>query len=190
MRKFHTLAAAVSSMAVVALMSMPTAHAADGTITVNGTVSNTTCSINGMANGSPANVTATLPTVTAGALATAGATAGISNPGDIALVLSGCSGPATKAVARFENGTTVNQTSGNLVNQASASPATNVEVRLLNQKLQPINLVTNANNDIATNGAAISAGAATLHYFAQYIATGKATAGAVNTTVQYTMQYQ
>jgi major type 1 subunit fimbrin (pilin) len=189
MKKRIVSAAATVAMSVVGLFSL-NAHAVDGTITINGAVSDTTCSINGVASGTPADVTTTLPTVAAGALATAGATAGTSNVGDIRLTLSGCSGAATKAVARFENGPTVDQSSGNLANQSSASPAQNVQVRLLNAQLQPINILTNANNDVATNGAAISGGAAVLNYFAQYYATGKAQAGSVNTSVEYSMQYQ
>ncbi|MEX3933619.1 fimbrial protein [Paraburkholderia phymatum] len=189
MQKRIISAAVIVATGVVSLMSI-TAHAADGTITVNGAVSDTTCSINGVASGSPANVTTTLPTVPTGSLASAGAVAGTSNLGDIKLALSGCSGAATKAVAHFENGPTVDQSSGYLTNQASASPAQNVEVRLLNAQMQPINVLTGTNNEIATNGATISGGAAVLNYFAQYYATGKAQAGSVNTTVQYTMQYQ
>lgn len=180
-------AVAVTSLAGLFCVS---AHAADGTITINGAVSDTTCSINGVASGSPANVTVTLPTVPAGSPASAGAIAGTSNLGDITLALSGCSGAATKAIAHFENGPTVDQATGYLLNQASASPATNVEVRLLNSAMQPISVLTNANNAIGTNGATITAGAGTLNYFAQYYATGKAQSGAVNTSVQYTMQYQ
>jgi len=189
MQKRIISAAVLVAMGLVSLVSLK-AHAADGTITINGAVSDTTCSINGVAAGSPANVTATLPTVPTGSLSTAGATAGTSNLGDIQLTLSGCSGAATKAVARFENGPTVDQSSGNLLNQSAGSPAQNVEVRLLNAQMQPINILTNANNDVATNGAAISGGAAVLNYFAQYYATGKAQPGSVNSTVQYTMQYQ
>ena len=182
-------AAFIVAMGIVGLQSIK-AHAADGTITINGSVSDTTCSINGVAAGSPADVTVTLPTVPAGSLASTGAVAGTSNLGDIQLALSGCSGAATKAVARFENGPTVDQSSGYLLNKASASPAQNVEVRLLNAQMQPINILTNANNDVAANGAVISGGAAMLNYFAQYYATGKAQPGSVNTSVQYTMQYQ
>jgi major type 1 subunit fimbrin (pilin) len=182
-------AAVIVAMGIVGLHSMK-AHAADGTITINGSVTDTTCSINGVAAGSPADVTVTLPTVPAGSLASAGAVAGTSNLGDIKLTLSGCSGTATKAVARFENGPTVDQSSGYLLNKASASPAQNVEVRLLNAQMQPINILNNANNDVAANGAVISGGAAMLNYFAQYYATGKAQPGSVNTSVQYTMQYQ
>ncbi|MBN3752524.1 type 1 fimbrial protein [Paraburkholderia sp. Tr-20389] len=189
MQKRIIPAAVILAMGIVGLQSMK-AHAADGTITINGAVSDTTCSINGVAAGSPANVTTTLPTVPAGSLASAGAVAGTSNLGDIQLALSGCSGTATKAVARFENGPTVDQGSGYLVNQSVASPAQNVEVRLLNAQMQPVSILTNANNDVVNNGATISGGAATLNYFAQYYATGKAQPGSVNTSVQYTMQYQ
>jgi major type 1 subunit fimbrin (pilin) len=189
MQKRVIPAVVIVAMGIVGFQSMK-AHAADGTITINGSVSDTTCSINGVAAASPADISVTLPTVQAGSLASAGATAGTSNLGDIQFSLSGCSGTATKAVARFENGANVDQSSGYLLNKASVSPAQNVQVRLLNAKMQPINVLTNANNDAATNGAVISGGAAMLNYFAQYYATGKAQPGSVNTSVQYTMQYQ
>ncbi|SOE99177.1 Pilin (type 1 fimbria component protein) [Burkholderia sp. OK233] len=146
------------------------AEAADGTITFTGSVSNTTCSINGVASGSPADVTVPLKEVTASSLAAAGAT--------------GCTGAATKAVANFENGPTVDQTTGNLTNTTGS--AKNVQVQLLNAQRQPINVVTSLNNDIATNGADINAGSGNL----QYYSTGGAQPGSVNTSVQYTMQYQ
>jgi major type 1 subunit fimbrin (pilin) len=168
------------------------AHAADGTITFTGTVSNTTCSINGAASGSPADLSVTLPTVSTGTLASQGAVAGTSSPTQMVLALSGCTGGATKAVAAFENGPTVDQTTGNLSNQTAVGSggAGKVEVRLLNASLLPINITTGANNDIANNGATITGGNANLKYFAQYYSTGTATPGAVNTSVQYTMQYQ
>ncbi|MBP0592718.1 type 1 fimbrial protein [Paraburkholderia sp. LEh10] len=184
----RVLSAAVFA-GLVGLLSTA-AEAADGTITINGSVSDTTCSINGAASGSPADVAVTLPNVPASSLTSVGATAGTSNLGDIRLSLSGCSGTATKAIAHFENGPTVDQASGNLVNQASASPAQNVQVRLLNAKTEPISILTQDNNDISTDGATITGGAATLNYFAQYYATGEAQPGNVSTSVQYTMQYQ
>ena len=65
-----------------------------------------------------------------------------------------------------------------------------LEVRLLNASLLPINITTGTNNDIANDGATITSGSGNLKYFAQYYSTGAATPGAVNTSVQYTMQYQ
>ena len=56
--------------------------------------------------------------------------------------------------------------------------------------MAPINITTNSNNQLATNGAAITDGAADLNYYARYYATGKAEAGTVNTSVQFSMQYQ
>jgi major type 1 subunit fimbrin (pilin) len=178
-----------TAIGAVGLLSMQ-AHAADGTITFTGTITDTTCSINGASSGNPADVAVTLPPVPTGALASAGATAGTTNGGAIQMQLTGCSGTATKAVARFENGPTVDQSNGYLANQATITPAKNVEIRLLNASMQPINILTGANNDLSANGAPVAGGNATLNYFAQYYATGKAQAGAVNSSIQYTMQYQ
>ncbi|MFC0399725.1 fimbrial protein [Paraburkholderia rhizosphaerae] len=187
--KLRFSAFVLAAAGVIGIASL-NAHAADGTITIQGMVSDTTCSINGTATGAPADISVTLPTVQAGSLASAGAVAGTSNAGDIQMVLSGCSGAATKAVARFENGPTVDQSSGYLTNMAGAAGAKNVEVRLLNANMQPINILSGQNNDVNTNGTAISGGSAVLKYFAQYYATDKAQAGTVSTSVQYTMQYQ
>jgi len=172
------------------LLGASAAFASDGTITFIGSVTDSTCSINGAASGTPADVTVTLPTVSAGSLTNTGDTAGVSGPSDIVFSLSGCTGSATKVVARFENGPTVDPTSGNLVNQAGVGGANNVQVQLLNSNFQPINITTNSNNDVALNGAAILATNADLTYYGQYYATGAATAGAVDTSVQYTMDYQ
>ncbi|MEC5409468.1 fimbrial protein [Paraburkholderia sp. MPAMCS5] len=180
-------AIAIASGGVMALASLG-AHAADGTITFIGTVSDTTCSINGTASGTSADKSVTLAPVPTGSLAAAGAVAGTSSPTDLQLSLTGCSGAATKAIAHFENGPTVDQSNGYLKN--SGGTAGNVEIRLLNAQMQPINVTTNSNNQLATNAATITGGAATLQYFAQYYATGAAQAGTVNTSVQYTMQYQ
>ncbi|RFU48726.1 fimbrial protein [Paraburkholderia sp. DHOC27] len=162
------------------------AQASDGTITFTGTLSDTTCSINGIASGTPVTSAVTLPEVSASTLGVAGATAGRSAP--IPLELTGCSGTATKAVAYFESSPNVDQANGYLTN--TGGTAKNVDVRLLNASFQPINILTAENNHIAANGATISAGAASLKYYGEYFATGAATAGTVNTSVSYTMQYQ
>ncbi len=162
------------------------AHAADGTITITGTVTESTCSINGSVAGSGAGRTIVLKPVTAGSLARSGATAGTSIPADLAFKLTGCTS-GTKVIANFENGTTVDQSTGNLKNNGTAK---NVEIQLLNAGMNPINITTNSNNQLATDGVAIIGGSANLQYYARYFATGKATAGTVDTSVQYTMQYQ
>lgn len=177
---------AIATSGLLGLASF-SAQAADGTIAITGTVSESTCSINGAASGTSADKSITLPTVSAGSLSTAGTAGGTSSPSDLALTLSGCTGTATKAIARFENGPTVDQGNGYLNNSGTA---TKVQVRLLNAQMQPINITTNSNNDITANATTISGGNASLTYFAQYYSMGKATAGTVSTSVQYTMQYQ
>ncbi|MDM0044283.1 fimbrial protein [Variovorax dokdonensis] len=184
--KFNLSAVAIVAAATFASIG---AQAADGTITFNGTVTDTTCSINGAAAGA-GDKTITLPSVSKASLAAAGQTAGTSSPADIKFALTGCTGSATKVVARFENGPTVDQASGRLVNTAGAGAATNVQIELLNKDQQPINVTTNSNNAVAANGATIASGAANLVYYGRYYATGAATAGSVSSTVQYTMQYQ
>ncbi|SAL31326.1 fimbrial protein [Caballeronia udeis] len=186
MKSFLSTVAAAATLATIALASTG-ANAADGTITFTGSVTDTTCSIDTKTAGS-ADKNVKLRPVTASTLASKGATAGTTDGTDMTFVLSGCS-TETKAVARFENGPTVNSDTGYLENQAPAG-AKNVQVRLLNASRLPINIVTGENNDIAGNGVQLVTGAADLKYYAEYYATGKATAGPVNTSVQYTVDYQ
>jgi major type 1 subunit fimbrin (pilin) len=104
----------------------------------------------------------------------------------VAIVAGGLIGAVSidaQAVARFENGTTVDRTTGYLKNEFLGAGDKNVEVRLLNANLRPINIVIGENNDIDGNGTAISGGSAILNYFAQYFATGKVEAGPVTTSV-------
>ena len=184
---FSTLA--LVSVGVLGVASI-NAQAAEGMLAIRGVVADTTCSINGVASGSEANLQTTLPMVPAGSLTAAGDVAGMSKMGDIQMVLSGCSGLATKALARFENGPTVDQTNGYLRNVFLGNGAKNVQIRLLNDQLQPIDIRSNTNNEIAENGKPIVGVSAILNYFAQYIATGKAEAGQITSSVEYTMQYQ
>jgi major type 1 subunit fimbrin (pilin) len=187
MKSFLSTVAAAATLATIALASTG-ANAADGTITFTGSVTDTTCSIDAKVAGS-ADKNVTLRPVTAGTLASKGQTAGTTDGTDLTFALSGCS-TETKAVARFVNGPTVDQTTGYLENQAPVGGATNVQVRLLNASRAPINIVTGDNNDMDGNGVQLVTGAANLKYFAEYYATGKATAGPVNTSVQYTFDYQ
>ncbi|NPT53361.1 fimbrial protein [Paraburkholderia elongata] len=158
------------------------AYAADGAINVSGSLVDTTCSINGIAAGTQANPSFSLPPATLGALKSAGAVAGLT---PVTLQLSNCGGVATRAVASFDAGAWVTA-NGTLINRE----ASNIFVQLLNAKMQPINVKTNANNQIA-DGAAITGGTATLQYYAQYYSNGSnLVPGAVTVTTQFTMQYQ
>jgi len=176
----HTFSS-LSVAAAIALACAGSAQAADGTITINGQITDVTCNI-AVNNGSN-NATVTLPTVSTSALAAADQTAG-ATPFKIAL--SGCSGGTMNtASAWFEPGANVDSTTGRL---KSNGTATHVQVELLNSGMSPIAAGAATQNDTPVN---ISGGTGTLSYYAQYHATGgAATAGSVTTSVQYTIQYQ
>lgn len=166
------------------------AFASDGTITINGEVSNVSCSIN--VNGqSGGDYQVTLPTVSQTSLKS-GDTAGAKL---LAIQVSGCTtavGNLPAGVrAAFEN-TNVNPATGNLINTTAPGGAslgaTNVEVQLTNSDKQPINLITNVNNvmtPIDVNGDS------TMNYYVQYIApSADAIAGKVTTSAVYSLDYQ
>ncbi|MBN3783677.1 type 1 fimbrial protein [Burkholderia sp. Ac-20345] len=171
-------------MATAGLLAVASsAQAADGTITITGEITAQTCNISG--DGGGKDFTVTLPNVSTSALATSGATAG-RKPFRIAL--SNCSPNSGNASVYFEPGLTVNATTGQLKN--ATGTATNVEVGLLNKDASIIKLgavQTQQNSQTVP----IAGGAATLDYYAQYVATGGAsTAGSVNTSVMYSVSYQ
>jgi major type 1 subunit fimbrin (pilin) len=198
MKKIILSAALAAVFGFVALA--PQAKAADGTITFNGQVTDTTCTIagGGAASGT-GNITVTLPTVSSSVLSADGMTAGDTN---FSLLLGGgtnCTNGKTAALWVETSATpALDASTGALKNQA-AGGASNVQVRMLNPaNNQPINLGVNA---VVTNGASvisannqpaatISGNTATLNYIGQYLAKGgAATAGQVSTYLTYTMQY-
>jgi major type 1 subunit fimbrin (pilin) len=156
------------------------ASAADGTITFTGSITDTTCSINGGATGSFAVV---LPQVSTSSMAGVNVTSG-RTPFKIAL--TGCTVQAGKVHAYFESGAAVDTVTGNLKNTGAAQ---GVQIRLLNADESKINV---GNADAAQNSqvADLVAGAATLPYFAEYVRTGDITAGSVNSAVMYSIVYQ
>lgn len=135
--------------------------------------------------------TVPLPTVDTSQLATSGQVAGTT---PFSIAITGCPNGISVATNTFSGGS-VDTTTGNLKNTASGG-AKRVEVRLLNGSggsataNSAINLsqsTASAQNSGTYN---IVNNAVTLNYFAQYYATGAATAGAVNASVQYTISYQ
>lgn len=156
------------------------AFAEDGTITFTGNITSQTCTING--NGtSQNNFTVSLPPVNASVLATDGQTAGRT---PFSINLTGCTGEG-QVYTYFQPGDTTDLQSGNLKVTGGAQ---NVQVSLLNSDFSKIK--TGA--DAATQNSkpvAITAGGATLSYFAEYVAMGEAKPGAVNSSVLYTLAY-
>ncbi|MBL5904473.1 fimbrial protein [Serratia fonticola] len=166
------------------------AFASDGTITINGQVTNITCAIN--VNGqSGGDYELTLPTVSELSLKS-GNTAGANL---LAIQVKGCTSSKSELPsgvrAAFEN-TNVNPSTGNLLNTTAPGGATlgatNVEIQLTNSSKLPINLITNVNNvatPIDVNGDA------TMNYYVQYIApSADAIAGKVTTSAVYSLDYE
>jgi len=125
-----------------------------------------------------------LPTVSSSTLATAGQTAGRT---PFSIALTNCTPNSGNVHTFFEAGPTTDTTTGNLI--LNAGGASNVQIGLQNSDFTNI---TAGAADASQNSksVAIASGSATLNYYAQYIATGAATAGAANTSVMYTMAYQ
>ncbi|KVV49209.1 pilus assembly protein FimA [Burkholderia territorii] len=179
-------AAAVLALAVAAAPAM----AADGEIAFNGKVLSTTCTIGagGGATGNK-NLTVKLPNVSANSLANAGDVAGRT---PFSIQLSGCTGDSTKVSTVFESGSTVDSASGrlNLVSAGEGDTvASNVQINLLNDAQDPIKAGL-AGSQQNSQVVELKDGGATLNYFAEYYATGKATAGSANSRVQYSLDYQ
>lgn len=156
------------------------AHAADGTVTINGKVTDQTCEVSANSK----DITVTLPTVGVGSLATAGTTAGRT---PFTINLEKCK--AGQVSAFFEPGGNVDAASGRLNNTGGAS---NVQVQLLSDSSVVIPVLANAAQAAVTTKATVAndGEAAALNYYAEYYATGAATAGKVATSVQYTINYQ
>lgn len=183
-------------MGCTALLCFQNAHAADGVVSFEGKITSQTCKINGLDKN--ADLTVKLPTVSASALAAAGDKAGAK---PFELKLTECTTASGTAYPYFEPGATIDTVTGRLKN-ATTGPglAQNVQVELLNDDQSPIDLGKGPdaqNVKVATLQSNISGtppvttGETTIKLYAQYVATdGAATAGTVNTTVQYAMVYE
>ncbi|MGL5470866.1 MAG: fimbrial protein [Shewanella sp.] len=168
--------------AIAAALMGNAAQASDGSINFQGRVVDQTCTITVGGVVSPAVATVTLPTVSASLLDAAGKTTGRT---DFEIELSSCSGAATTAAAFFEAGADVDPISGQLINRGDA---TNVRLRLLDGTT-PIS-AGNTNQLSNTSRVSFAAGNAVLPYAVEYLATGAAGAGTVQSTVTYSIDYQ
>ncbi|MFU8927028.1 fimbrial protein [Acinetobacter puyangensis] len=178
MKKFALIAVAAS------VVGITNAQAADGTITINGLVTDKTCDIVTPAG---KDFTVTLPTVSRQTLAAAGDVAGRT---PFQIKLDNCS--EGKVATYFEPGATVDFNTGRLLNQATAG-ATNVDVQLLGETNQVIPVLAAGSNGAQENSQWVDVaegGSADLNYYAEYYATAASTAGEVTTSVQYTIIYQ
>ena len=172
------------NLLALALLTMTAgaAMAADGTITVFGEVVTQTCTV----AAADLNKVVYMPAVAASALAVNGATAG-GTPFSIAL--TACPVGSSMS-AHFLPGATINSTTGNLINQAAAPTAGNVEVALYNTTgVTKINLAAAKGAQTSPAFVVPAGGATSMAYQAKYFATGVATTGKVQSTVDYNLSY-
>ncbi|WP_145508293.1 fimbrial protein [Yersinia alsatica] len=176
--KIKTTSALIAAIAGVFIAQ--SAFATDGTITINGQITDTTCGVS--VNNGTKDGTVNLPTISASALSTINSVAG-TTPFNI--VLSGCTGASmTNAYAYFEPGSTVDTATGRL---NSNGTSTGVQVRLLNKNSAPIVVGGTGQSSVVED---IAGGGATLTYYAQYYANNATVgSGTVTTQVDYTIVY-
>lgn len=176
-------ASILAASALVTFSALPaSAQASDGTITFNGSVVGSTCTIS--VNGGAKDATVSLQKVTTTALGAAGSVAGGTY---FDIELSQCTGAATQVRAFFEAGPNVDSTTANLINRA-ANGAANVQVQLLSATGSALK-IGDSSQRAAGTAVALTNNGATLKYGAQYYATNAATAGDVSTSVTYSIDY-
>jgi major type 1 subunit fimbrin (pilin) len=210
----NTLIKRATAMAIVTTaMTLPlSSQASDGTITCTGAVTANTCTISVTSNGvttNSANATVALPTVSTSALdSTATKTTAAGTFFNI--TLTGCTAvkdltaPAPNGNAPvsvgvfFEAGPNVDTLTGGLINSTAAG-SSNVEVNLyLASKSAVVGTqIIPGSSATANQATAITpptTGTGTQYFYAGYSTTGAAaagaTAGAVNTSVTYSLVYQ
>ena len=186
---------------IVTTMALPlTGQASDGTITFTGAVTASTCtlSINGGTNAGTATVA--LPTVDRAALTGTGAgttaagtffSVGVTGCSGVADIGSGTPAAPTTVAIYFEAGPNVDEATGGLINAVSGS---NVEVNLYNASGSTI-VGTQIQPGTPTHQPAplTIASGGTQWFYAGYSTAGAgiaATAGAVSTSITYSLVYQ
>lgn len=172
------------ALLALALVVPVSAHAVDGTIHIEGSVIAPTCVLTNGA--SPVDIRVRLPAVAVSALSAAGETAGRT---PFLIRVAGCDASTTQVQTFFEPGPTINTDRNNLILDGVAGSAGNVELQLLNADFSQV-LLGNPLILQNTQPVVLDAGGAVLRYYAQYAATGAATAGAANSSVTFTMIYQ
>lgn len=180
------------STAIASVLIASAAQASDGTINFQGKLTDATCQITIDGSSSPATVV--LPTLSTQLLAATGDIAGRTQ---FNIELSGCTGliSTSTAAAYFENGSTVDTTTNNLVNTTTGG-AGNVQLQLID--IQSNNTIeigrssqTSSNTQVVIpNTAGASTGTTMLPYAVQYYALGTTTPGVVTSNVNFSINYQ
>lgn len=162
-----------------AMLGVSAAQAESSHVYFKGKVTDSTCELSADSK----DQIVTLPTVVSSALAAEGQNAGAR---EFTINMSNC--PAGQKVAiRFEPGATVDTKNGLLKNTLTDG-AKNVAIELLDENALPIRVTGHENVPFHTSE--VENGNFTQRYFARYHATGKAEAGAVESSVAYSVIYQ
>ncbi|MGC1549125.1 MAG: fimbrial protein [Rhodanobacter sp.] len=184
MNKTLLTTALIAGLSVAAVANAAT-PVSSGTITINGTVVASTCSVS--INGGTASPTIQLSPVVNTMLTAVGSATGWQ---PVSIALSGCTAMSGfTTVFPYFTGTNIDTSSGYLKNTGSA---TGVEIALSNGQ-STTNALTLQNGSNAQNAGTqlLSATTPTFSYYAGYVATAiPVGAGGVTTTVQYNLNYQ
>ncbi|MDY0955668.1 type 1 fimbrial protein [Stenotrophomonas rhizophila] len=183
------LASALAIVLGMSVASAASAAATGGTIRFTGAVTDETCTISGGAgtDGGTGNFVVALDPVRASQLPAAAAVAG-KKPFQVIIGGPGQGSCVNGKVARLSFLTSsprVDPATGALTN-ALVGEATNTQVQVLNDAGTPIDLADPANG---VNSPAIANNTATIDLQSQYLATGAATPGLVDTSVVYAVSY-
>lgn len=189
--KRHAIALLIGAAAGLASSG---AWAQAGVINITGALRGSTCKVNGTtpSGPSPVPVAVAMDTLATSSLREEGDTTGLKG---FRITLSDCD-PATYKI-KFDpsSGTTVNVATGRLRNTAiGQNAATRVEVEVLNNDIQPINLISGVGNSqqitVPTPTANQAAAPAPFDFFVRYFATGPgpATAGTVTGVLPFSIQ--
>ena len=172
------------ALGAMSLLAASAAMASDGTVTINGKVTDASCKVT--INGVAQSTIITMPTVSTQSLAKFNQTSGAT---PMYLELSEC--PTTGGVRAYFETLNVDQGNGRLMNMA-ASPAEGVSVDVFNKVSGlPIDL---RQGGVGTGNAYVTLsaqGTAELPYAVRYVNSGFAiTAGDVQSQLVYSLQYQ
>jgi major type 1 subunit fimbrin (pilin) len=172
----------LSVLTAVSLGFAANVAAVDGTITFEGVVNDTTCTLETDSK----NMTVLLPSVTAANFTAANAAANIPAV-KFSLNANGCDAGAVSASVLFATGGHVDSTNGNLNN--SLSSGTDAQIRIYKADgTTPINLANYGES--ASNLGNIADDKVTIDFYANYFSkSNKPTAGVLKTSIQYSMKY-
>lgn len=165
-------------------MAAPVAFAHDGVISLSGSVTGQTCTINGNGTGA-SSFLVPLPTVSTSALRTAGQRAGAT---PFSIALTGCTPGTSNVHTLFEAGLSTDSQTGHL--KLDAGGASNVQISLVNR--DNLSIIKLGFADALQNSSSVAIdnnGSAELKYIAEYVATGPAGPGPAKSRVRYTIVY-